>query len=247
MIGNVRKIRAVLAAAMLATLAIVLPGGAAQAAPVSPDHSHPGGPCRNGYVGLTYDDGPTVATRQALLAALRANHLRATFFEIGQNARANPDLTRAALRAGMWVGNHTYTHPHLTQLGDPGAFEEIASTQLVLQQVIGRTPTLFRPPFGETNDVVRADEASLGLLEVLWTVDSRDWAGAPTADIIAAAATLQPGGIILMHDWVQNSLDAVPAIAAGLASRGLCPGKIAFTPQAISGVGTTFHAIAVKP
>lgn len=237
--------------AAVPALTLALAGVLTGASAVSPAEASGGGghhgPCRNGYVGLTYDDGPTVATRQALLSALRAAHLRATFFEIGQNARANPELTRAALRAGMWVGNHSYTHPHLPQVGDPGVFEELASTQFVLQQVTGRAPTLFRPPFGETDDVLRADEASLGLLEVLWTVDSRDWAGASTAEIVAAAATLQPGGIILMHDWAQASVDAVPQIAAGLASRGLCTGRIAFTPRDIPFGGQVYHAIAVAP
>jgi peptidoglycan/xylan/chitin deacetylase (PgdA/CDA1 family) len=205
------------------------------------------GACRAGYVGLTYDDGPTPATRLDLLAALRAARLRATFFEIGGNARANPDLTRAALRAGHWVGNHTYTHPHLPAIGEPAAYQEIASTQFVLQQATGRLPTLFREPFGDWSDQVRADLASIGLLEVLWTVDSRDWAGATTDEIVAAAATLQPGGIILMHDWATASVAAVPRIAEGLRARGLCAGRIAFTPRDISGVGTIFHAIAVAP
>jgi peptidoglycan/xylan/chitin deacetylase (PgdA/CDA1 family) len=227
---------------------VTLTGAAAATTPAAAANTdHHRGACRNGWVGLTYDDGPTPATRLALLAALRAAHLRATFFEIGSNARANPDLTRAALRAGNWVGNHTYTHPHLPQIGEPAAFQEVASTQEVLRLVTGRPPTLFRPPFGETSDAVRADEAALGLLEVLWTVDSRDWAGASTAEIVAAAATLQPGGIILMHDWVQASLDAVPQIAKDLADRGLCAGRIAFTPRDISGVGTIFHAVAVAP
>jgi peptidoglycan/xylan/chitin deacetylase (PgdA/CDA1 family) len=203
--------------------------------------------CPNGYVGLTYDDGPTVATRQALLGALRAAHLRATFFEIGANAQQNPDLVRAALHSGMWIGNHSFTHPHLPQIGEPAAFTELADTQRVLRSITGRTPELFRPPFGETSEAVRADAARLGLLEVLWTVDSRDWAGASTAEIVAAAATLQPGGIILMHDWAQASLAAVPQIARGLADRGLCAGRIAFTPRDIPGVGTIFHAVAVAP
>jgi peptidoglycan/xylan/chitin deacetylase (PgdA/CDA1 family) len=242
---RIPRLLAVLAALGLAgTMAAGPADAAGTGGGAGADHR---GACRGGYVGLTYDDGPTAATRPALLAALRAAQARATFFEIGQNARANPDLTRAALRAGMWVGNHTYTHPHLPAIGDPAAFEELASTQFVLQQVTGRVPTLFRPPYGETNELVRADEASLGLLEVLWTVDSRDWAGASTAEIVAAAATLQPGGIILMHDWATASVDAVPQIAADLAARGLCTGRIAFTPRDIPYGDTTFHAIAVAP
>jgi peptidoglycan/xylan/chitin deacetylase (PgdA/CDA1 family) len=71
----------------------------------------------------------------------------------------------------------------------------------------------------------------LGLTEVLWTVDSRDWAGASTDEIVQAASRLQPGGIILIHDGgYQTTIDAVPRMLSGLASRGLCPGKIVYTP-----------------
>jgi peptidoglycan/xylan/chitin deacetylase (PgdA/CDA1 family) len=215
------------------------PGGNSAAAPQ-------GGPCRNGYVGLTYDDGPSATTDQ-LLAALKENRLRATFFDQGNNSLAHPDLVRAELRAKMWVGNHTFSHPHLTQIGEPAAFEEIASTQWVLTDITGREPTLFRPPYGETNDQVRADEARMGLLEVLWTVDSRDWAGASAQEIAAAAHRLQPGGIILMHDWPAATIEAVPLIAKDLADRGLCAGKIVYTPNDIPYGNQVFHAVAVRP
>jgi peptidoglycan/xylan/chitin deacetylase (PgdA/CDA1 family) len=79
-------------------------------------------------------------------------------------------------------------------------------------------------------------------------VDSRDWAGASTAQIVQAASTLRPGGIILMHDaGFQTTVQAVPQILSGLSSRGLCPGRIVFTPANISGAGQIFHAIAVAP
>lgn len=204
------------------------------------------GPCRAGYVALTFDDGPGASTGQ-LLGTLAAAHARATLFEVGSNADANPDLVRQSLRAGMWIGNHTYTHAHLTQVGEPTAYEEIASTQASLEMIDHHRPVLFRPPYGETSAQVRADEQRLGLLEVLWTVDTRDWAGVSTDDIVAAAATVQPGGIILMHDWPANTLQAIPRIVADLRARGLCPGRIGYTPQDISGVGTIFHAIAVRP
>jgi peptidoglycan/xylan/chitin deacetylase (PgdA/CDA1 family) len=205
-----------------------------------------GGPCRNGYVGLTFDDGPSATTSQ-LLAALRENHLRATMFNQGNNALARPDDVRAEVRARMWIGNHTFTHPHLPQLGEPGTFTEISSTQWVLRDLTGREPTLFRPPYGETNEQVRADEQRIGLLEVLWTVDSRDWAGASAEEIAAAAHTLQPGGIILMHDWPPATIQAIPLIARDLAQRGLCAGRIVYTPKDIPFGSTVFHAIAVKP
>src|SRR3954447_26937228 len=190
-----RKHRHAIAAAFTTVAAAFAGGVPAQAASHHRGHGHA---CRNGYVGLTFDDGPS-ATLPQLLTALRANRLRATMFNQGNNALARPDSVRDELRAGMWVGNHTFSHPHLPQIGEPQAFEEIANTKWVLTAVPHRVPTLSRPPFGETSDQVRADEQRLGLLEVLWTVDSRDWAGASPDAIVAAVARLQPGGIILMH------------------------------------------------
>jgi peptidoglycan/xylan/chitin deacetylase (PgdA/CDA1 family) len=236
----------VMALLVASTLAVFGFTNAAPASPAAPAAGGHGGGCHNGYVGLTYDDGPS-ATAADLLAALRANHLRATFFDQGNNSLARPELVRTELRAGMWVGNHTFSHPHLPQIGEPAAFQEIASTQWVLRDITGREPTLFRPPFGETDDQVRADEARIGLLEVLWTVDSRDWAGASVDEIVAAAHTLQPGGIILMHDWPPATIQAVPLIAKDLAARGLCAGRIAYTPEDVPYGTQVFHAKAVRP
>jgi peptidoglycan/xylan/chitin deacetylase (PgdA/CDA1 family) len=246
-----RTVTAALASAALAVLGLTAgssaasaqsPGAVAAERATGARHS---GPCRNGYVGLTFDDGPSATTPQ-LLAALRANHLRATMFNQGNNALARPDAVRAEVRARMWIGNHTFTHPHLPVLGEPGTFMEISSTQWVLRDLTGREPRLFRPPYGETNEQVRADLQRIGLLEVLWTVDSRDWAGA-SAEEIAAARTLQPGGIILMHDWPPATIEAIPLIARDLAERGLCAGRITYTPRDIPFGSTVFHAIAVKP
>ncbi|WP_204045261.1 polysaccharide deacetylase family protein [Acrocarpospora phusangensis] len=227
--------------AALAAAALVV------ATPLPAQASTPSFHCRNGYVGLTYDDGPIPETTPTLLRALRKANAKATFFNLGSASETNPDLVRAQQRAGMWIANHTMTHPHLTQIGEPAAFNEIADTQKVLRRITGHRPTLFRPPYGETNEQVREDARRLGLLEVLWTVDSRDWAGATTEEIVAAADTLQPGGIILMHEWAQPSVDAVPQIVSNLRKRGLCPGKIVFTPRKVPYSDIFFHAVAVAP
>jgi peptidoglycan/xylan/chitin deacetylase (PgdA/CDA1 family) len=179
----------------------------------------------NGYVGLTFDDGPSSNTT-ALLNALTRNGLRATMFNQGQYSAANPGLVRAQVNAGMWVANHSYTHPHLTQLSQAQIDSEISRTQQAIAAAGGGTPKLFRPPYGETNATVRAVEAKYGLTEVLWNVDSQDWNGASTDAIVAAAARLTGGQVMLMHDWSANTLAAIPRIAQGLAARGLCAGMI---------------------
>jgi peptidoglycan/xylan/chitin deacetylase (PgdA/CDA1 family) len=180
----------------------------------------------NGYVALTYDDGPNPGTTQQLIGALQAAGARATFFNIGQNAQNNPSLVQAQQNAGMWTANHSWSHQHMTQLSPDQMAAEISQTQNAIQQAIGTAPTLFRPPFGETNGTLQSVEAQFGLTEVIWDVDSRDWAGASTYEIVQAAQSLQDGGVILMHDGYQTTIDAVPQIVADLESRGLCTGMI---------------------
>src|SRR3954454_25015203 len=148
------------------------PGASAQppvatSAAAAADHTTGGGhgrACRNGYVGLTFDDGPS-ATLPQLLQALGDNHLRATMFNQGNNALARPDEVRAERDAGMWIGNHTFSHAHLTQIGESQAFQELASTEWVLTDITQSAPTLMRPTYGETNDQLRAQEQRLRLLE----------------------------------------------------------------------------------
>ncbi|MGW0491322.1 polysaccharide deacetylase family protein [Streptomyces olivaceus] len=182
----------------------------------------------NGYVGLTFDDGPSGST-QALLNALRQNGLRATMFNQGQYADQNPSLVRAQVDAGMWVGNHSYTHPHMTQLGQAQMDSEISRTQQAVANAGGGTPKLFRPPYGETNATLRSVEAKYGLTEVIWDVDSQDWNNASTDAIVQAVSRMGNGQVILMHDWPANTLAAIPRIAQTLAGKGLCSGMI--SPQ----------------
>ncbi|MFB8086293.1 polysaccharide deacetylase family protein [Streptomyces sp. NPDC055992] len=182
-----------------------------------------------GYVGLTFDDGPSNDHTPALLNALKQNGLRATMFNEGQFAASYPAQVKAQVDAGMWVGNHSYTHPHLTQQSRDQMDSEISRTQQAVAAAGGGTPKLFRPPYGETNATLRAVEAAYGLTEVIWDVDSQDWNGASTDAIVQAVSRLSDGQVILMHEWPANTLAAIPRIAQSLASRGLCSGMI--SPQ----------------
>jgi endo-1,4-beta-xylanase len=216
------------------------PTGPTTGPPSSPPSSPPAGTdCRNGYVGLTYDDGPGGNTT-TLLNALRSNGARATMFNIGQNAASNPSLVAAQVSAGMWVANHSYTHPHMLTLSAAEMSSELSRTQSAIQAAGGGTPTLFRPPYGETNATLQNAASALGLRTVTWDVDSQDWNGASTAQIVQAASTLTNGQLILMHDQYATTVAAIPQIMSGLRSRGLCPGMIsASTGRAVAPGGTT--------
>ncbi|MEU4250029.1 polysaccharide deacetylase family protein [Amycolatopsis sp. NPDC026612] len=184
--------------------------------------------CSKGYVGLTFDDGPTSNT-PALLNALKQNRLRATMFNEGRFAAADPAGVRAEVAAGMWIGNHSYTHPHLTQSTRAQIDSEISRTQQAIAGAGGGTPKLFRPPFGSSNSTVRSVEAAYGLREIIWDSSTGDWSGVSVDRIVEANGKLTNGQIILMHDGPANTVTALPRIAQVLADHGLCAGMI--SPQ----------------
>lgn len=172
-------------------------------------------------VALTFDDGPYPETTPALLAAL--GDVPATFFLWGEHAAAHPSLVRAIAAAGHVIGNHTWTHPRLTGLDAGARDQEVRRTQDLLAELTGARPALFRPPYGDTGPTVAETIAGHGLTEVLWSVDTRDWAGASADEVVAAASRAEPGGVVLMHEGRPATVEAVPRILAALAARGLRP------------------------
>src|SRR4029077_5203892 len=100
------------------------------------------------YIAMTFDDGPSAENTPRLLEMLKQRNIKATFFLIGQNAAANPDIVRRILAEGHEVGNHSWTHPQLSKLSDDRVTAEITKPQDAIKDVSGYTPTLLRPPYG---------------------------------------------------------------------------------------------------
>jgi peptidoglycan/xylan/chitin deacetylase (PgdA/CDA1 family) len=167
-------------------------------------------------VALTFDDGPGPYTTLAI-KKLREAHLRATFFLVGKSIRAHPGLARRE-KAVAAVGDHTLTHPFLPGLSQAEMAQEIAGARTLIEQASGQPVGLFRPPYGARTPPIDAEAKSLGLLEVLWTMDSRDSLGANYAGIEQnAIAGLHPGSIILMHENRGQTIRALPVIFAAIA------------------------------
>ncbi|WP_460308428.1 polysaccharide deacetylase family protein [Actinocorallia aurea] len=236
-----RSARSRIAAALVAlTTAFGTVAVGAAAAPASADE-----PCAGGYVAITFDDGPTTLTPAYVQALHDAGWVRATFFLTGAHALDYPSYVDLLAQNGHWIGNHTFSHPFLDTLSSTDAFNELLGTNQILLAQTGVAPSLFRPPYGRTNAAIRSSATSLGMTEVLWTTDSYDYNGITAAQITANALTVAPGGIILLHEGYQSTLDALPGIISGLAERGLCAGKIVPSETAVEAwPGTTFYAVA---
>lgn len=158
-------------------------------------------------VALTFDDGPSPQTAD-LLEYLRAEGIKATFFQCGLNVLRQPALAKRVAAEGHEVGNHTFSHARLCpqisrapNIRSPrNIYRELADTQEILGKTSGKTPTLFRPPYGLRWFGVGGAQRRLGLLNVLWTVIAHDWEWPAERIAQHVLPHVTPGGILCFHD-----------------------------------------------
>jgi cellulose synthase/poly-beta-1,6-N-acetylglucosamine synthase-like glycosyltransferase/peptidoglycan/xylan/chitin deacetylase (PgdA/CDA1 family)/spore germination protein YaaH len=177
-------------------------------------------------VALTFDDGPDAEWTPQILDILKAKHVHATFFVIGANVQANPELVQRILAEGHELGSHTYTHPNLADTPAQAVELELNATQRLIQALTGRSLLLFRPPYlgdnepGDTSDIVPVEIAqNLGYITVGEQIDPIDWA-LPGADVIIARVmkglNAHPpqtrGNTILLHDAGGDRAQTVAAL-----------------------------------
>jgi peptidoglycan/xylan/chitin deacetylase (PgdA/CDA1 family) len=157
------------------------------------------GGARGRFLALTFDDGPGPYTQLAL-EILRHNRARATFFLVGRNLARAGDLPAQELLLGA-VGDHTWTHADLLRMSLRQVTWQLEATRRAIRQATGTPVTLFRPPYGAHDALVDRVARSLGLLEVLWSIDTRDSEGARWHQIGALVGrNARPGSIVLMHE-----------------------------------------------
>jgi peptidoglycan/xylan/chitin deacetylase (PgdA/CDA1 family) len=178
------------------------------------------GGTRGHTLAFTFDDGPGPYTHYAL-KKLRQARERATFFAVGRSIANFPGWLPRELKVGV-IGDHTYTHPLLTALPAAAVRAELARTAAVIRAQTGEHVELFRPPYGAHNATVDRIAHRLGLLEILWNVDSADSLGANRTRIIKnVEAGMRPGAIILMHENRGQTIRALTTLLPALRRRHL--------------------------
>lgn len=183
-------------------------------------------PTTQPLVALTFDDGPTPAAMETLLPMLRERGVRATFFVVGVELERHPALGAALLADGHELGNHSYTHQRMVLKSAAFIADEVERTDALIRRAGQQGEILFRPPYGVKLLGLPRYLERTGRRTVMWSIapDSdpaiADSAAAITASVLAQ---VRPGAIILLHPMYRRraSLEAVPAIIAGLQARGL--------------------------
>ncbi|MGX4688337.1 polysaccharide deacetylase family protein [Streptomyces sp. JNUCC 63] len=150
---------------------------------------------------LTFDDGPNPDYTPHILDTLAKYDVRATFFVCGEMADWNRDLLARMADEGHAVGNHTWTHPLLTERTRRQVRSELESTCDVIEKAYGQRPQWFRAPYGAWNRTVFQVEAELGMEPLAWTVDSLDWTTPGTGTIVERVEHGAGSGVVVLsHD-----------------------------------------------
>jgi len=191
---------------------------------------------------LTFDDGPDPEWTPKILDVLKRERAPGAFFLIGIQAEKFGSLTQRIYREGNEIGNHTFTHPDISSIGNGYMKVELNLTEQLFASRLGIRTTLFRPPYSvdaepDTEDQVKPLELTqtMGYVTIGNKIDTKDWEVDPALSPKQIAARVldhlppcqpndqQCGNIILMHDGGGNrdrTLLALPMIIDGARARG---------------------------
>lgn len=224
-------------------------------APVIPEEptepetpAEPAAPVKHGkMVAFTYDDGPNPIATNAILDTLEKYNAKATFFDLGYLVERYPTVAKRELAIGCEVGSHSYDHANFNKLTNQQIAADLAKTDAAFRKAIGKSPALFRPPYGNCDSRVK-DQIPMPIY--LWSVDTLDWKSRNAEAIInqVKAAGDLDGKVILMHGIYGSTAEATAQLVPYLQEQGyelvtvseLMQYKYNQTPQAKKLYGYSF-------
>lgn len=175
-------------------------------------------------IALTFDDGPHPKETYEILNILNKYNVKATFFVVGKHANWYSKPLIEASKEGHEIGNHTFSHPDISNLSSDDIKKEIKECEDELIKLTGKKPTLFRPPYGSYGkDQLGEIAKECGYKIILWTsIDAKDWKNPPSAQISNTIINkVQNGDIILLHDYgTENTVQALDVIIPTLIKEG---------------------------
>jgi peptidoglycan/xylan/chitin deacetylase (PgdA/CDA1 family) len=174
-------------------------------------------------IAVTFDDGPHAVFTPRLLDTLKERNIKATFFMVGRNATAYPQIVKRMKEEGHEVANHTWAHPLLTGYGAEGVKSQLKRTHDAIEKACGTAPILYRPPYGGARLTQRRSiMEDFGYPTILWDVDPLDWQTPRSVQKVydRVLSMTKPGSIVLLHDIHETTVNAMPATLDVLIERG---------------------------
>ena len=172
-------------------------------------------------IALSFDAAWGADLTDSILSILEKYNVKTTFFVVGKWAEQYPDKVKALSDAGHEVENHSYGHPHMTNMSKEDMINELERCNAKIEEITGKHPTLLRPPYGDYNNAVIEAAEQCSMHTIQWSVDSLDWKGISADDIVKRVVPkVTNGSIVLFHNAGEHTPEALPAILESLISEG---------------------------
>lgn len=177
--------------------------------------------CNKKRVAISFDAAWGSDKTKQIMDIVESKNANATFFLVGFWVEKYPELVREMDKRGFEVGNHSSTHPHMSRLSSEQMKLEITTTSEKIRKIIGKDPTVFRPPFGDYNDTLVKTVRSMNMHTIQWDVDSLDWKELGADPMISTVMKkVKNGSIILFHNNAKYITQALPIILDKLKAKG---------------------------
>ena len=172
-------------------------------------------------VAISFDAAWGNEQTDTLLEILDKYKVKTTFFLVGDWVDKYPESVKKIADKGHDIGNHSNTHPHMTQMATSEMAGEIQACNEKVKKITGKTPTLFRAPYGDYNNDVVKSVNGCNMYCVQWDVDSLDWKD-PTPEQITQniLKKLKNGSIVLLHNGAKNTPEALPMVIEAIQDKG---------------------------
>ena len=173
-------------------------------------------------VALCFDDGPGTDSTKKLVEGLKKRGAKATFFELGEMVKENPEMSKLIADAGCEIGIHGYNHTTFPNLGVDGTQKQVSDTAALIKQYAGQTPKHVRPPEGSYNDEIQKKLMDMGYDLIMWNVDTVDWKTRDADAVYSAIVTngADGGDILCLHDIYGTTADGVLRAVDELSAKG---------------------------
>lgn len=172
-------------------------------------------------VAISFDAAWGDDSTLGILDILDTYGIRTTFFLVGFWIDKYPGHVREISARGHEIGNHSATHPNMPSLSAAQMADELNTTGRKIEELTGKRPSLFRPPYGDYSNRLIEVCAENGYTAVQWSVDSLDWKELGIQPMVdRVLGSVSSGDIILFHNNSKYIKEALPIILDGLISRG---------------------------
>ena len=172
-------------------------------------------------IAISFDCAWGVDYTDKLLELMEKNDIRCTFFAVQFWVEKYPEYAQKIVEAGHELGTHSRTHSYMSKLSEEQIKDELQTSIAAIEKATGHKTNLFRPPYGDYDNLLIDTAKSMGLYTIQWDVDSLDWKNLSGTEIAMRIVNgAKNGSIILCHNNGLHTAESLPLVFSTLKNRG---------------------------